>query len=74
MNSTGMNRENLGKPTTKLQASMGYTDLYANWNIDGDGDEAMDNPWDFGGPNDYPKLQVDFNGDGKATAREFGSQ
>ena len=33
-----------------------------------------DNPWDFGTSSQYPVLQVDFNGDGRPSAYEFGGQ
>ena len=63
------------------------TAIYLAWNVDVDkglpvgiqnaliaGDPAADDPWDFGTTTQYPALQVDFNGDGLATAFEFGGQ
>ena len=44
--------------TAALQAPTGYTGIYANWNIDTDGDGNRDNPWDFGTPTDYPTLRI----------------
>ena len=52
----------------------GYSGIYANWNLNLDGQAGGDNPWDFGGTSAYPKLKVDFNNDGTATTSEFGSQ
>ena len=65
-----------GEPkfTADLQEPAGYTGIYADWNVDLDGDDNPDNPWDFGGPEEYPLLSVDFDGDGRATWEEFGSQ
>ena len=31
-------------------------------------------PWDFGTPEQYPALRVDFDGDGVTTSEEFGDQ
>ena len=57
------------------------------WNIDVDdglavgvddatmaGDSDTDDPWDFGTSSQYPALKVDFDGNGTATADEFGPQ
>ena len=44
--------------TAALQAPTDYTGIYQHWNIDTDGDGEPDNPWDFGGPTDYPALRV----------------
>ena len=44
--------------TAALQTPTGYTGIYANWNIDTDGDGNRDNPWDFGTPTDYPTLRI----------------
>ena len=46
-----------GLGTTALQSPTGCTDIYANWNIDLDGDYAADDPWDFGSPRQYPSLK-----------------
>ena len=59
--------------TDRLRTPTGYTGIYADWNVDVDGDLTADDPWDFGA-NYYPALKVDFDGDGTATAAEFGKQ
>ena len=78
----------VGKATSELQTTTGYTGIYAewnlplgydeippnNWNVDFDYGGTPDDPWDFGASSQYPVLKVDFNGDGKATWEEFGSQ
>ena len=67
-NGTGLLSRQLKRPTA-------YATIYENWNVDLDGDpDTNDDPWDFGGPRDYPLLKVDFNGDGEATWEEFGNQ
>ncbi len=63
-----------GKTTEELQWVTGYTGIYANWNVDLDGDGFGDDPWDFGSSAHYPTLKVDWDGDGTATAYEFGGQ
>ena len=64
----------VGKSIAELQSPDGYTGIYAGWNLDLDGDDNPDDPWDFGTGSEYPALKVDFNGDGKATWQEFGHQ
>ena len=64
----------IGQTTAQLQSPTGYTDIYADWNLDLDGDSDLDNPWDFGTGQQYPALKVDLNGDGTATWEEFGYQ
>ena len=79
-----------GKTTADLQMPMAYgtaMDIYSLWNIDVDdglavgvddgtaaGDATADDPWDFGTSGQYPALKVDFDGNGTATADEFGPQ
>ncbi len=63
-----------GKTTEELQSVTGYTGIYANWDVDLDGDGIGDDPWDFGSSAHYPTLKVDWDGDGTATAYEFGGQ
>ena len=62
--------------TTALQTPTGYTagSIYADWNVDLDGDMTADDPWHFGTASQYPALDVDFDGDGTASWEEFGSQ
>ena len=47
----------LGYPTVDLKTPTGYTSLFANWNVDVDGDNTDDDPWDFGTDNQYPVLK-----------------
>ena len=68
-----------GKTTAQLQAPTSYeapaSNIYAEWNVDLDGDEADDDPWDFGTSSQYPALKVDeMDEDAAATWQEFGSQ
>ena len=63
-----------GKTTEELQWVTGYTGIYADWNVDLDGDGFGDDPWDFGSSAHYPTLKVDWDGDGTATSYEFGGQ
>ena len=64
----------VGLRTHELRRPTDYAGLYADWNVDVDGVTGGDDPWDFGGPRDYPLLKVDFNNDGAATWQEFGPQ
>ena len=68
----GSATENYAQSTSSLQSPTTYTGLYAAWNVDVDGVTGNDEPWDFGTSSDYPALKVDYNGDGTATAAEFG--
>ena len=68
-----------GKTTAELQAPTGYEtpadNIYAQWNVDLDGDDANDDPWDFGAGSQYPVLKVDgLDDDTTATWQEFGGQ
>ena len=54
-----------GKTTVQLQRPAGLTVLYDQWSPQ---------VWDFGTSSEYPALKVDLDGDGKATAYEFGGQ
>ena len=70
-----------GKTTAELQTPTSYTGIYLDWNTDvddadSDNNEAtgVDDPWDFGGNDEYPVLRLDFDGDGEATWEEFGIQ
>ena len=46
-----------GRSTSDLQTPTGYAGLYANWNVDLDGDYEADDPWHFGSPRQYPSLK-----------------
>ena len=37
-----------GKSTIDLVTPTGYTDIYEDWNVDVDGEDGADDPWDFG--------------------------
>ena len=51
-----------GRTTAELKSPTGYAGLYADWNADlGEGDDDFadgdeDDPWHFGGADDYPRL------------------
>ena len=62
--------------TADLQSPTEYAGgLYANWNLDLDGDtNTDDDPWDFGTDSQYPALKFDTDGNGTPTAYEFGGQ
>ena len=47
-----------GYTTAQLQNPIGYTGIYANWNIDLDGDSNVDFPWNFGTSSAYPTLNT----------------
>ena len=77
----GAGTDGEGRTTAQLQSPTGYTGIYRDWNADldnadGDDDDATgaDDFWDFGTSSQYPALKVDIDGDGAATAAEFGSQ
>ena len=63
-----------GQSTEALQAPTDYSGIYADWNVDLDGDGAADDPWHFGTGSQYPVLKADLDGDGTATWQEFGYQ
>ena len=46
-----------GKTTAELQSPTGYTGIYSAWNLDIDGDNTLDDPWDFGTTSEYPILK-----------------
>ena len=75
------------KRTTELQSPIDYSGIFAAWNLDIDdgvnpgledgsaaGDAGTDSPWDFGTDSEHPALSIDFDGDGVASAYEFGVQ
>ena len=63
-----------GRTTAALQAPIGYTGIYSQWNVDLDGDTAGDAPWRFGTNAQYPVLAVDADGNGQARWQELGHQ
>ena len=63
-----------GRTTALLQAPTGYTGIFAQWNVDVDGDDTNDSPWHFGTDAQYPALSIDFDGAAGATWQEFGHQ
>ena len=63
-----------GLTTAELQSPTGYSGIYADWNVDIDGDGIADDPWDFGTGSQYPILKADWDGDGTATSQEFDAQ
>ena len=46
-----------GYTTRQLQRPTGYTGIYANWNLNLDGNAGGDDPWDFGTNREYPALK-----------------
>ncbi len=47
-----------GHTTMELQTPAGYTGIYENWDdVDVDGDDIADDPWDFGMTDEYPVLE-----------------
>ena len=58
-----------GRSTSLLQAPTGYSGIYANWNVNVDGQGGSDDPWDFGAASQYPTLKYEslVAGDQRAT-------
>ena len=54
-----------GRTTAELQRPTGRTGFYSLWTSPN---------WDFGNSSQYPALKADLDGDGTATAAEFGGQ
>ena len=55
-----------GYTTAELRSPTGYTGIYAGWNVDLDGDESADYPWNFRTTTEYPKPNTPAE---RATAR-----
>ncbi len=58
---SGVSQDNTtadGYTTSQLQSPTGYDGIYANWNVDLDGDDALDYPWNFGTSSAYPTLNT----------------
>ena len=62
---TGSVGGGVGYTTAELQSPTANSGIYSTW---------PNARWDFGASNQYPALKADFNGDGRATWQEFGSQ
>ena len=62
--------EGTTKTTVELQTPTNYAGIYSEWNVDVDGDNDADDPWDFGTDRQYPVLQY---GD-LSTATQFVAQ
>ena len=54
---TGVATMTGGQTTAALKSPTDYTGIYASWNIDLDGDDAPDDPWNFGASSEYPSLK-----------------
>ena len=64
--SEGATATSTGYSTTQLRMPTGYTGIYAGWNVDRDGIEGADYPWNFGTTTEYPKPNTPAE---RATAR-----
>ena len=64
----------LEQTTSALQEPTGYEGLYADWNVDVDGDDVADDVWHFGTATQYPVLSPDADDDGRSTWQEMGRQ
>ena len=69
---TGQKDTGRGGPqsTAGLQNPTDYTGIYANWNLNLDGQTGNDNPWSFGTTSQYPVLKYA----GMDTAAQFNAQ
>ena len=63
-----------GRTTSQLKSPRSYSGIYGTWNVDLDGDDNRDDPWDFGTSSQYPALSVDVDGNDDTTWEEFGYQ
>ena len=52
----GSSAGGVGKTTSELRTPTSYTGIYSEWDVDVDGDDTADAPWDFGTVFDYPVL------------------
>ena len=72
--STTTGRGDTGKgipqTTAGLQSPTNYTGIYANWNLNLDGQTGNDNPWSFGTTSQYPVLKYA----GLDTTAQFNAQ
>ena len=69
---TGQKDTGRGGPqsTAGLQNPTDYTGIYANWNLNLDGQTGNDNPWSFGTTSQYPVLKYA----GMDTTAQFNAQ
>ena len=47
----------VAQTTAQLQTPTGYAGIYENWNIPLGAGDTRDDPWEFGGANDYPAIK-----------------
>ena len=59
IDSSGLNASagGTGKSADELVTPTGYVGIYADWNVDLDGDGRADDPWNFGTDSQYPVLK-----------------
>ena len=55
------------QPTAALQGTISFMDIYADW-------AENSGVWHLGTADAYPLLRVDFDGDGRSSVEEFGTQ
>ena len=54
-----------GVATSDLQSITSYTGVFANWNVNVDGQTGVDDPWEFGTGMQYPRLKFGFDTGGQ---------
>ena len=54
-----------GRTTSDLQSITSYTGIFANWNVNVDGQTGVEDPWEFGTAMQYPRLQFGFDAGGQ---------
>ncbi len=54
----GATATSTGYTTAQLQGPTDYTGIYESWNIPLGSTNTFDDPWDFGGVNDYPTIKA----------------
>ena len=64
----------IGYTSLELMGSGDYQSVYQGFNLDLNGDDSPEDPWEFGTPGEYPLLRADWDGDDQETASEFGRQ
>ena len=58
-----------GQTRADLQSTAGYSGIYANWNVNVDGQPGNDDPWDFGASDQYPVLKYGYTAAGLSAQR-----